>query len=134
MSVIESVGEFRWKHRHSTVSGAYESGGLNGARMGLRHASAFQQAGDKCRGEGVARTDGIGHLHHGSGLKRHIARGEDIAAVDATGENEHFKIVFSKQNPAFVLEVYAGIAKHAAHRDQFLIIDFKNIAALHGIA
>ena len=34
--------------------------------------------------------------------------GEYIAAVNATGEDEHLKVVFSKQYPALILKVYAG--------------------------
>ena len=59
--------------------------------------------------------------------------GEDVAAVDAAGEDEHLQVVLAQQNPAFVLEVDAGVAEHAADGDELLVVDFEYVAALHRV-
>ncbi|CDB11952.1 unknown [Bacteroides sp. CAG:633] len=59
---------------------------------------------------------------------------EDVAAIDATGQDKHLQVVLGQQNPALVLQVDAGIAEHTAHGDQFLIINLQNVAAAERIA
>ena len=55
---------------------------------------------------------------------------KDIRAVGAAGKHEHVEVVLAQNEPALVLDVKAGIAKHATDKHQFLIVDFQYIATL----
>ena len=102
--------------------------------MGFGHGFSPEDACDEGGGEGVASADGVGHLHFRSGLEGYVSGSEDIAAVDAAGEDEHPEIVLTEQNPALVLKIYSGVAEHTADRDELLVVDLEDIAALHGVA
>ena len=91
--------------------------------MGLGYGFAFKNRRYESGCKAITCAYGIGYLNFRCRLERYIAGGEYIAAVDATGENQHLEIVFSKKDPAFVLEVDSGIAEHAAHGNQFLVVD-----------
>lgn len=102
--------------------------------MCLRHALPFQDRGYKRCCETVASPYRVGNLNLGRRLKRHVAWSEHIAAVYSAREYQHLKIILTEKNPAFVLEVDAGIAEHTAYSHQLLIVYLQDVASLHGIA
>ena len=55
-------------------------------------------------------------------LERDNARCEHIAAIDAASENQHLQVVFCQQNPAFILQINAGITKHTADSHQLFVV------------
>lgn len=101
--------------------------------MRFLYALTLEYRSNESSGEAVAGADRVGHFYFRCGLERYVAWGEDIAAVDATSQNEHLQVVFSEKNPAFVLKVDAGITEHTANGDKFLIVYFQNIAASHRV-
>ena len=129
-----SFGEFRREDGHGAFLGADVSRGAHGQRMGLRNAFTLEYRRYEGGGERVAGSYGISYFDLWRGLERHIARGEYVAAIDAAGEDEHLKIIFSEKDPALVLKVDAGISEHAAYRYQLLVVDLQNVAALHRVA
>lgn len=134
MGMRMSGGEFGRQHGHGSVAGADVGGGAHGQRMGLGNAFAPEYGGYEGCGEAVARAHRVGNLYMGCGLERDVAGCEHIAAVDAACENEHPEVVFAEKYPAFVLKVDSGVAEHTADYHEFLIVDFQNVAALHGVA
>ena len=84
--------------------------------VGFRHRLATKDAAHKGAGKGVASTNGISHLYLRGLLKGHLTRCEDIRAIGAAGEHEHIEVVLTQDEPALVLNVEAGIAKHAVVR------------------
>ena len=120
--------------RHGSVLGADVGRGLYGEAVCLGYALAFQDGCDECGGEAVAGPYGIGNLDLGCRLERHVAGGEYVAAVDAAGEYEHLQVVLPEQYPAFVLEVYAGVAEHAADQNELFVVYLQYVAPLHGVA
>lgn len=119
---------------HGAFAGADEGRGSDGEGVGFGDALALEKRGYEGGGEAVAGADGVGDFDFRGGLERDVAGGEDVAAVDSAGQNEHSEVVFAQQNPAFVLKVDAGIAEHATDGDKFFIVDFQDIAALHRVA
>ena len=59
-----------------------------------------------------------------------MTRSEYVTAVSATGENEHVEVVLTENEPALVLDVKTGIAKHTADKHQFLIINLQDVTTL----
>ena len=57
-----------------------------------------------------------------------------VTAVSATGENEHVEVVLTQNEPAFVLNIKAGITKHATDEHQFLIVYLQDVATLERLA
>ena len=102
--------------------------------MSVGNGHALEYAGDEGGSERIACAYGVGHFYLGSRLKGHRARREYIATVDAASEDEHLEIVFAEKDPAFVLKVDAGISEHSAYSHKLLVIYFKDIATLHGVA
>ena len=98
--------------------------------MGDRHRLALQEGADEGSGEGIAGTDGIGHLHLRSHLVGHAACVEDIASVGAAGQDEHLQAVLVEDVPALFLQAQARDIIQAGNGHQFLIIDFQDVAAL----
>ena len=116
--------------RHSTVLCADEGTDLNGGAMGLGHGLAVEDAAHERAGEGVAGADGIGYLDLRRFLEGDVTGSENVGAVGAAGEHKHVEIVLTQDEPALVLDVKTGIAKHAANEHQFLIINLQDIATL----
>ncbi len=67
-------------------------------------------------------------------LEINAARRENITAVHPAGQDQHLQIILAQQDPALVLQVNAGIAKHAANGNQFLIVNLQHVATLHRLA
>lgn len=126
--------EFRGEDGHGSVAGADEGRGADCEGVGLGDRLPAQNRGDESGCEAVACSDSIGHLDLGCGLEGDVAGSEDVATVDTAGENEHLEVVLAEEDPALVLEVDAGIAEHARHRHEFLIVYLEDVAALHGVA
>ena len=99
--------------------------------MGLGDGLASQDCGTEGARERVTGADGIGHFNLGGLLEGHLAAGEDIGAVGATGEHEHVEVILAQDQPALVLDVQSGIAEHATDGHQFLIVDLENVATAH---
>ncbi len=102
--------------------------------MSFGYALALEDAGYESGGKRVACAHGVGYLHLRGGLERYVAGGKHVTAVDTAGENEHLQVVLAQQDPALVLEIDAGVAKHAAHGHKLLIVDLEDVAAGHGVA
>ena len=98
--------------------------------MGLGHGLAVEDAAHEGTSEGVACTDGVGHFDFGRFLEGYVTRGEDVAAIGAAGKHKHVEVVLAQDEPAFVLDVEAGIAEHAANEHQFLIVYLQDVATL----
>ena len=98
--------------------------------MGLRHRLAIEDAAHERASEGVAGAYSIGHFDLRCFLERYVARGEDVAAVSATGKHKHVEVILTQDEPTFVLDVEAGIAKHTANEHQFLIVDLQDVTTL----
>ena len=102
--------------------------------MCLGDGHALEDAGAEGAGKRVAGAHGVGNLHMRSLVERLAAGGEDIAAVDTTGEHEHIQIVLAEDEPALVLNVQTGIAEEAAQRDELFIVYLQYIATLQTLA
>ena len=119
---------------HRAVLGADIGAHLYGVLMCLGDGHALEDAGAEGAGKRVAGAHGVGNIHLGSRLERLAAGGEDIAAVDTTGEHEHVQIVLAEDEPALVLNVQTGIAEEAAQRDELFIVYLQYIATLQTLA
>ncbi len=100
--------------------------------MGDRHRLSLQDGADEGPGEGVAGTDGIGHLHLRGHLIGHAACVEDITSVGAAGQDEHPQAVFVKDMPAFLLQAESRDIVQAGNHHQFLVIDLQDVTAAEG--
>lgn len=122
------------QERHGAILGADVGRGLYGEVVCLDYTLAFQEGGDEGGSEAVAGPYGIGNLDLGGGLERHVAGGEYVTAVDAAGEYEHLQVVLPEEYPTFVLQVYAGVAEHAADQNELFVVYLQYVAPLHGVA
>ena len=102
--------------------------------MGLRHGLAVEDAAHERAGERVSSSYSVGHFDLRRFLEGYVTRSEYVTAVSATGENEHVEVVLTQNEPALVLDVKTGIAKHTADKHQFLIINLQDIATLERLA
>ena len=127
------LGEFLWQDRHGSILCADVCRNLYCQFMSFLYALTLQNACHESACEGIACTHCISHFHLRSLYKRNFARGEHIAAVYTAGKNEHLQIVLAQQEPAFILQVDARIAKDATYRNQLFIVDFEDVASLDAI-
>ena len=102
--------------------------------MSLSHRHSGEDRSTECARERVACANGVSHLNLRCGLERHLAWCEHVRAVYAAGEHEHIEVVLAKDEPALVLNVQARIAEHSADEHKLLVVDLKNVAALHALA
>src|SRR3712207_9574783 len=77
----------------------------------FRSRLALKNGGREAAGERVSGAHSVGHVYLWGLYKALLLGREDVTAVDSAGQNEHFKIVLAHDEPAFVLNVEAGIAK-----------------------
>ena len=70
----------------------------------------------------------------GVSWKETHSRSEHIAAVRSASQDKHLQVIFSQQNPAFVLQVDARVAENTADGHQLLIVYLEDVAAAHGFA
>ena len=101
--------------------------------MCLSDALALQDACHECTCEGIASAHRISHFYLRSLNKRNFSRGEYVAAVYTAGKDEHLQIILAQKEPAFILQVDARIAKDAAYGNQFLIVDFEDVASFDAL-
>ena len=93
--------------RHGTALGTYIGRDLHRQFMGIGHLlPAENGSGEGCR-ERVTGSNGVRHRYLGRLLEGNHSRSEHIAAVRSTSLDKHFQVIFSQQNPAFVLQVDA---------------------------
>ena len=98
--------------------------------MGFFDVFALQDGGREAAGERVAGANRVGHFHLRCLNETYFLGREDVTAIHATGEYEHFQVVLAQDEPALVLHIKTGIAKEATDRNEFLVVDFQNIAGI----
>ena len=126
--LLRGCKQFGRQNGHSTVLGAYIGADLYCKFVCLIDGFAVEDGGAEGTRERVTGANGIGHLNLGCRLEGHFAGFEHIGTVGATGEYQHVEIVLAQNEPALILHVQTGIAKHTANDYQFLVIDFKDVA------
>ena len=113
--------------------GADECGSVYSFMMCFLDAFPFENAGDEGGCEGVAGADRVGNLYHWRGKEGYVSGSEDVASVDAAGEDEHLEVIFAEQDPAFVLKVDAGITEEPTDCDQFFVVYLQYVARFHRV-
>ena len=103
---------------------------MYGALVGLGNAHTIEYRSAECAGERITCAYCVSHFNLRSGLERHGARCEHIAAVGAAGEHEHVEVVLAEDEPALVLEIHSWITEHPADEHQFLVVNLQHVGAL----
>ena len=96
--------------------GADVGGMIDGYAVCLREWVAGQDGGDEGAREGVARADGVDHLHAGRVDERLLVDGEDGAVVGAGGEDEVAQVVELHEAAAEVVHRVALQVEDAAEQ------------------
>ena len=92
------------------------------ALIGFGHRFSIENGGTESSCKRIACAHCVGNRYFGRLLERDNARCEHIAAIDAASENQHLQVVFCQQNPAFILQINAGITKHTADSHQLFVV------------
>ena len=99
--------------------------------MGFADGLFVKEGGGEGGREGIAGTDRVGHFNTGRFLEEHGAGGEDITAIDATGEHQHLEVVLAEDEPTFVFDVQTGVAEKTTESDQFFVVYLQNVAGFN---
>ena len=102
--------------------------------MRFGHRFSIENGGTESSCKRIACAHCVGNRYFGRLLERDNARCEHIAAIDAASENQHLQVVFCQQNPAFILQINAGITKHTADSHQLFVVYLQDVATVERFA
>lgn len=96
LSIVSGIENTLGQNGHRAFLGAYECRCFHRGMMGFGYRLALEDTRNECGGERIAGSYRIGNLNRRGWLERNPAGGEDVASVDAAGQNEHLEVVFAE--------------------------------------